>query len=340
VRLRESLEKRDVQLIQANLAELYDINVRYAVLANRRALDRIKSGRLWLLVIGIVGAALTLFLGLHVRRAIAPRIQRLVAYVRQFQKGNGNFERLTESGNDDIAVLTNALNTGFSAIAMREKDHERFLAVAAHELKTPVTSIHGYASLLVTHPQQAPHVFRALEVIDRQSWRLSKLIETLFLAMQARSGDLRFKPSPLDLSKLLARVMREMEPFLAQRTAPPRIEQGISILGDEGLLEHALWSLLTVASRLSARNSLIQVSLYTADDAIRLSVVIEKSDVPIEEVQELFIPLRSMEYETGTGIRSAVGLYLCREIMRVHNGQLSVQQLAQGRIELVLEFPK
>jgi signal transduction histidine kinase len=339
-RLRESLEKRDVQSVQTILAALYDVNLRYARLANRRAIARIKSGRMRLFAIGIIGAALTLFLGLHVRRAIAPRIQRLVAYVRQFQKGNGNFERLTESGNDDIAVLTNALNAGFSAIAMREKDHERFLAVAAHELKTPVTSIHGYASLLVTHPQQAPHVFRALEVIDRQSWRLSKLIETLFLAMQARSGDLRFDPRPLDLSQLVARVMREMEPFLAQKTSPPRIDQGICILGDEGLLEHALWSLLTCASRLTARNSLIQVSLYIANNTIRLSAEIEKSDVPIEEVQELFIPLRAMEYETGTGIRSAVGLYLCREIMRVHNGQLSVQQPEEKSIELAMEFPK
>jgi hypothetical protein len=47
------------------------------------------------------------------------------------------------------------------------------------------------------------------------------------------------------------------------------------------------------------------------------------------ELEELFMPLRAMEYETGTGIRSAVGLYLSREIARVHNGKLVCPAIAK-----------
>jgi signal transduction histidine kinase len=335
--LEKSLRDRIAQRVREDLAGLYDVNLKYIRFEYQSATNRIKNGLIWLLGLGAGGIALTLFLGLHVHRAIAPRIQRLVAYVRRFQN-NGVYEQIVETGNDDIALLTNALNAGFCAIASRERDRERFLAVAAHELKTPVTSIHGYASLLVTHPQETPHVFRALEIIDRQSWRLSRLIETLFLAMQARSDDLRFKPSPLNMSMLLRRVLHEMEPFLSQKAFMAHINDNISILGDENLLEHALWSLFTCASALSARHAPLKIDFFTASHAATLTVDIE-SDLPMPDVEELFTPFRSVEYETGAGIRSAIGLYLCREIVRVHNGRLIVHEVSKEQPEFLMELP-
>jgi signal transduction histidine kinase len=335
--LERSIRNSNAQRVREDLAGLYDVNLKYVEFAHRSATNRIKNSLIWLLGFGAGGIGLTLFLGLHVRRAIAPRIQRLVGYVRRFQN-RGVYEQITEKGNDDIAVLTNALNAGFSAIASRERDREQFLAVAAHELKTPVASIHGYASLLVTYPQQAPDIFRALEIIDRQSWRLSRLIETLFLAMRARSGDLSFKPKPLNMSVLLQRVLHEMEPFLSKRAFTAHINENISILGDEDLLEHALWSLFTCATALAARNAPVRIALFTADHSASLTVDVE-SDFPMPDVEGLFTPFRSVEYETGAGIRSAIGLYLCREIVRVHNGRLVVHEVTGEQPEFLMELP-
>src|SRR6185295_4966830 len=115
--------------------------------------------------------------------------------VRNFQE-TGKHERIGDTGHDDIAVLANALDAGFTAIASREREREQFLSIAAHELKTPVTSIHGYSSLLVNHPPRAVDVERALKSINRQSWRLSRLIDALFLAIKARTGKLDFEPKP------------------------------------------------------------------------------------------------------------------------------------------------
>ncbi len=336
--LKRSLQSGDAKNIREDLAALYTVNVKYADFDNQNAMKRIANRRAWLLTIGIAGVAVTLFLGLHVRRAIAPRIRRLVTSVGRFQEF-GKHERICDTGKDDIAVLANALDAGFSAIETREQDREKFLSIVAHELKTPVTSIQGYASLLVTHPPPVSDIYRALEIINRQSWRLSRLIEALFLAMRARSGKLRFEPSPFNMSELVRRVLREMEPFLSKRTFSSRIEENVSILGDEALLEHALWSLLTCASAYSPENTSVQVAFYAVQHYATLTVDIRGSDVSLPEVQELFMPFQSVEYETGRGIRSAIGLYLCREIVRVHNGSLLVQQVSEERPEFVMELP-
>jgi len=58
------------------------------------------------------------------------------------------------------------------------------------------------------------------------------------------------------------------------------------------------------------------------------------------EIEELFMPFRFVEYETGSGVRSAVGLYLCREIVRLHNGTLRVEEHSRNRPEFVMELAR
>jgi signal transduction histidine kinase len=280
---------------------------------------------------------LTLVLGLYVRQAVAPRIKRLVAQVHRFRE-SGTFERMVDHGKDDIAVLAHALDAGFSSIATRERDREQFLAVAGHELKTPITSIHGYASLLISHPPPATDLNRALAAISRQSTRLSRLIDTLLLAVKARPGKLRFEPKPFDLSELVERVLREIQPLLLKKTFLPQIQENISILGDEALLEHALWSLFACASSLSAEDAPLHVAFYSVDHTASLAIDIKVKGVSLPELQEIFTPFQVVEYESGGGIRSSVGLYLCREIVRIHNGSLRVQE-SDLWPEFLMELP-
>jgi signal transduction histidine kinase len=337
--LERSLNSGDAQSVKQSLAALHAINVKYAELENFYVMQRMQFGRTWIIVIGIAGSVLILFLGLRVRRAIAPRIKELVTHVRNFQE-SGKAERVGDPGNDDITVLANALDAGFTAIASREREREQFLSIAAHELKTPVTSIHGYASLLVNHPPRAVDIERALKSINRQSWRLSRLIDALFLAMKARTGKLNFEPKPFDMSALVDRVLVEMEPLMTRRSFAPQIDECVSILGDEALLEHALWALFTCASTFAVEDSAMHVAFFAIDQRARLTFAISGADVSIPEIEELFRPFRFIEYETGSGIRAAVGLYLCREIVRLHNGSLRVEELSKLRPQFVMDVAR
>jgi K+-sensing histidine kinase KdpD len=284
----------------------------------------------------MVVTAVTSFIGFNLILGSASRVQKLVSYVRRFQD-SGKLERVGDRGDDNIAVLANAIDAGFSAIATRERDREQFMAIAAHELKTPVTTIQGYASFLDSHPLSSDSK-RALEIINRQSWRLSRLIEALFLAVRARTGNLRFEPRPLNMSVLVKRVLQEMEPFLSKKTFTSHITDNVSILGDEALLEHALWCLFTCAAALSPESVPVKVTLAKNHRA-SLSVDIDPSDYPVAAMEELFLPFRSLQYETADGLRSPIGLYLCREIVRVHNGRLFVHDVSALNPEFLMELP-
>jgi signal transduction histidine kinase len=250
----------------------------------------------------------------------------------------GVHEQMVESGKDEISVLAHALDTGFSAIATREREREEFLAITAHELKTPITSIHGYSKLLIDHPERASLFPRALEIIHRQSWRLSRLVEHLFLAMRARVGQLHFEPKPLNLSSVVQHVLSEVEALISNEPFTANCKPNVMVLGDELLLEHALWSLFASASALSQGDLPINVTLNSEGPCARVTADVVSANRSAHDIETLFMPFQSVQYENGSGMRAGVGLYLCREIVRIHNGRLCFCELANGRIEFSMEL--
>jgi signal transduction histidine kinase len=325
--------------LRKDLYALHNVNVRYAQLSYEHILARARTVREWFLAVGLLGTSLTLFLGLYVHRAIAPRVRRLVDKVQRFREFGVN-EKIIESGSDEIAVLANALDAGFSAIAEREREREEFLSVAAHELKTPITSIHGYSKLLLDHPERTHLVPRALEIIYRQSWRLSRMVEHVFLAMRARGGQLQFEPNPLDLSQLVQRVLSEVRALISNEAFRDQLKPNIKVLGDETLLEHALQSLFASASALSKAGLPVNVALDTEGPYALVTVDVEEANLSTQDIEALFVPFHSVQFENESGIRAGVGLYLCREIVRLHNGRLRVHDLPNRGCRFSMEIAR
>jgi K+-sensing histidine kinase KdpD len=139
------------------------------------------------------------------------------------------------------------------------------------------------------------------------------------------------------MSALVDRVLDEMRPFVTDDTFNAQVSDGVSVLGDEALMEQALWSLFTCASALSAGGP-VYVS-FSAKEWHAVLIVTTDSNASLPDIEDLFRPLRSIEYETGSSLRLTTGLYLCREIVRVHNGRLQVESSIPRVARFVLEIP-
>ncbi|HVJ94437.1 MAG TPA: HAMP domain-containing sensor histidine kinase [Labilithrix sp.] len=321
-----------MELSQA-VRQLLDTNIRFVAVDHVAQEVYVHRMREALIGFALVAFLLAFSLGLRVHRAVGPRIAELAGKVRLFRE-TGEFARTSHSGGDEIAFLSNALDAGFAAIVERERERERFLAVVAHELKTPLTSIVGYVETALSNPRPELRQ-RALEVVRKQASRLGRLIQDLLWAASARYGQLNIRPKPVGLASVIRKALAERvgnaKRFVFEETGE------VYMLADEDLLAHALWQVLAYADAGTRADDVIGVGLFLTDTRARVEVTIPTTTTSYAEIEHAFLPFASIQYEGGP-VRYTVGLYLSREIARLHGGTLLLRE-DEGRAILDLELP-
>jgi signal transduction histidine kinase len=320
--------------MRLKLRQLLRINLDFVDAAEADIASNAARMRAILVAVGILGIGLAGALAWQVRRAIAPRIAELVNKVRKFQE-LGVIERSHIEGHDDIAVLGHAIDVGFAAIAERNREREQFLAVAAHELKTPMMSILGFIHAALAHPERQ---VRALEVVGRQTKRLGHLVEELLWAASVRTGQLPFRPEPLDLAEVARHTADEVAETAPDHPIAVHGPPSIHLLGDETLVAHALWTMLTYAGVLSRSNEPIDLAVETSDARVLVTLALRGPPLSAEDRLHVFEPFSMIQYEDARP-RSAFGLFLCREIARVHGGTLLVSERAGVGPVLTMDLP-
>lgn len=324
----------EVEELKQALRTLLRMNGEYLALYHGLAVQKLERMRVTLLAFGLSSLLLTVFLGLHIQSAIGPRITKLVKKIHVFQE-TGEIEASRDRGQDEIAVLSNALDAGLAAISGRDRERERFLGIAAHELKTPLTSIVGYTQAALDHPDPKTRA-HALEVVRRQAHRLGRLTQDLLWAASARQGHLAFHPKPIDLTAIVRKTIAELtsdcERFAFDAPA------NVHLLADEELFSHACWQMLSYALAVTKRGELIEIGVARTGARAIVDVVLPEVSIPLDELERAFSPFEVVQYERGHS-RYAVGLYLSREIARLHGGTLRATEGFDLKATLRLELP-
>jgi signal transduction histidine kinase len=325
----------DLDAVRADLRALMRINLKFVDAAQDDITESAARTSEVLVLVGLAGIILAGVLGWRVRSAIAPRISALVSKVQKFRE-YGVHERTRIHGQDDIALLGNALEVGFSAIVERNRERERFLSVAAHELKTPMVSILGFVQAAMANPAESK---RALEVIGRQTRRLAHLVEDLLWAASVRMGELPFHPVRLDVAQIARRVADEVGETVPSHPIQVHGTPSVVLLVDEPLFKHAVWSLLSYAILLSGPREPIGLDVEPGGARVSLTFQVHGSTLPLDDQVRIFEPFSTLQFEGDTRPRSAVGLFLCREIARVHGGSLRVSEQTGVGPVFTLELP-
>ncbi len=209
--------------------------------------------------------------------------------------------------------------------------HETFLAIAAHELRNPLTSLRGYAQLLKrTLARDLPpgeRERRAAAVIDRQAVRLGHLVTMLLDLSRIQAGQLVLAPEPLDLRTLVGDLTAEQTLTAGDHRLvvdlPP---EPVPVDGDPLRLEEVVLNLLQNAIKYSPDGAPVHVRLCVEGGMAQLEIADEGSGIPPEERARLFQPFSRGEDATRRGIAGlGIGLYVVREVVTLHGGTVAVE---------------
>jgi len=213
------------------------------------------------------------------------------------------------------------------AVATRDA----FLSVASHELKTPLTVLLGSLQLLERRLGRAgtlsPDNARLLQIPIHQARRLDGLVSRLFDVSRMASGQLSIDRAPLDLGALAARVVAELAPTLERHTlALDVVAPGLWVLGDELRLEQVLQNLLQNAVKYSPAGGRVVVRVAPLDERVCVEVGDTGIGIPAAALPDLFERFYRAPNVAGGAIGGlGIGLYVTREIVALHGGEVAVQ---------------
>lgn len=212
------------------------------------------------------------------------------------------------------------------AVRMRDQ----FLSIAAHELKTPLTSMLGYTQLVQRRTQREGTLNerdqRALRLVADQAERLNRMVASLLDLSRLETGQLSIERAPVDLRALAQRLVEEVQPTLNHPRlvllAPPT---PLLIEGDTLRLEQVLQNLIQNAVKYDPEGRPITVAVERHGALACVAVTDHGIGVPEQARAQLFsrfyrAPNVDPQQISGMGL----GLYVVKEIVALHGGTVEV----------------
>lgn len=239
----------------------------------------------------------------------------------------------------DVTSERQALTAAERAVVLRD----RFISIASHELKTPLTSIKGTAQLALRSrsitPAPIERLWRHLETIDAQADRLRMLIDDLLDVSRMQAGRLDLRLERADLRSLVLTVVETLPD--SERTRV-RLAAPDAVPGywDTLRLDQVIMNLLDNALKYSPRHSPIDVRIAAEDGCAVLAVTDCGIGIPHDELGELFAPFArasnaSIHNESSLGL----GLYITRQIVERHGGTIAVDSVEGQGSTFTIRLP-
>jgi signal transduction histidine kinase len=224
---------------------------------------------------------------------------------------------------------------------------DEFLAIASHELKTPITSLRMQLQLSERalrpkegHTASPERLLRALRISLLQVDRLTSLVDDLLDVARIRSGNLDLTFAAADLSQLARETLERLSAQLAQASCSVRLEAPRTLAGrwDGRRLEQVLTNLLSNAMKF-APGAPLEVRLSESEGTVRLEVRDSGPGISGPEGDTIF-----ERFDRGRASRNSgglgLGLFISRQIVAAHGGTITVDNPPGGGARFVVMLPR
>jgi len=222
---------------------------------------------------------------------------------------------------------------------LRRVDLKRseFVAIAAHEFRTPLAAVIGVLSTLKTHSEVLEDGVRdeLIEGAQAQAERLARLVEDLLTASRIEDGVLRLHPERVNPRALVAEAEQASGTTGRVSVELHRVDP---LVCDGDAIVRVLTNFLDNARKYSPEDGPIVLSVSQEEDEVRFSVRDSGPGIPPEDRQAVFERFRRL----GDGVKpgAGLGLYISRGLVEAHGGEVTVGDAPEGGAEFAFTLPR
>jgi len=222
---------------------------------------------------------------------------------------------------------------------------DEFISIASHELKTPITTISLQTQMKKRFMKKSDYGFNQdkvkdfIDLIDKQSNRISRLVDDMLDVSRIENGKLSIKPELCDLNSIISQVLEGFRAEVDSGRIEVSLEENQKLLGywDKFRIEQVIVNLISNAIKYGNGNPVLLSSLID-DNKVVLQVKDQGMGISEEDLERIF--QRFERAVSGGNISGlGLGLFISRQIVELHEGTLSVQStIGQGSV-FKLELP-
>jgi len=302
--------------------------------------DQRVSANVWMAAgIGVAIIAVMILSNIFFINSIVSPITQITTMAHRISEGSFGI-RQEKKYDDEIGDLTDAINNMSIKINQSEKLKTEFISSVSHELRTPLTAINGWGETLLYDEGLSADQRRGLEIISSETRRLTKLVEELLEFTRMEDG--RFTVNIREISiadiledslatygELLKHDGLSLEYFPYNGDIPP-------MPGDPERLKQVFYNLLDNAAKHGREGGEIDVSVSVGEEYVVITIRDYGPGIPEDEVENV-----KMKFYKGSSKQrgSGIGLAVCDEIIKYHNGILEIKNAESGGLAVTIKLP-
>ena len=262
------------------------------------------------------------------------KIHRLQSATKEISQGNYDLQ-IDTSGKDefgdlarDFDAMTQSLMESQEEIKRQEDLRRQFMMDVAHEMRTPLTTMGGISEGLINHVIPDKHRQRSLELIYRETQRLTRLVNENLDYEKVRTGQFTLSPVRINGKKFFTGIKSQMD-LKAQEKDDQiilDIEEGLTLWGDHDRLSQIFINLITNAIQFS-NHAPITIRGRRLEKGVEIKVIDQGIGMDAKELKriwERFYKVDVSRKNTKFG-ESGIGLSLVKTLIDAHHGTIDVE---------------
>lgn len=236
-----------------------------------------------------------------------------------------------------VTVQAKNLNTQTKQNELRES----LLHIISHDLRTPLSTIHGSINLILSNNKlDEKSKINLLEDINYASLRMKRLITNLLDSARLSSGNIDLKFEWCDFEDILGVALNEFSQKQNDEKLEIKIDELGLYWGDNTLLTQLIINLLDNAFKYSKADTKIGIEIINLNTLIKIRIFNETEYIDKKKLKNIFDKFYRFE-DTNDISGSGIGLAICKSIVRLHNGEIKASPLENGiLIEILLPVTK
>ena len=240
-------------------------------------------------------------------------------------------EGMTQNLEQRVLGRTQELQSANERLQEHDRRRSKFVSVASHELRTPMTSIKGFVENMLDgltgelSDRQVHYLHRIRHNVDR----LTRIINQLLDWSRLDVGRIEIKPEPLCLGEFATEVVESFQTMAAEKTIHLEVtpcDHALIVQADRDKLEQILWNLVGNAIKFTAKGGRVTVHCQRRDSRFaQVTIADTGCGIAAHELPKVFNEFSKVESAIPASQGAQLGLFITKSLVRLHGGQIWVE---------------